>query len=178
MANTVRSNISIPADLKARMDAIEEPVNWSAVASQAFEAKLAEIITRRGAKQMEDVITRLRASNRKGESEAKAAGREAGLLWASDEAEAEELERLERAWNENTNNSLGTFSTEWDGAYGPEERFVFTIRPEDDTDRDAAAQFWTTVHGEDYADFTSRDGFVQGFFEGALEVWSEVKDKL
>ncbi|MHC4179286.1 MAG: hypothetical protein ACYSWU_17370 [Planctomycetota bacterium] len=37
------TSISVPPDLKRRMDKVKEPVNWSAVACQAFEQKLAEI---------------------------------------------------------------------------------------------------------------------------------------
>ncbi|HVS19834.1 MAG TPA: hypothetical protein VMT18_14610, partial [Planctomycetota bacterium] len=33
-------NISIPDDLKARMDALGESVNWSRIAAQAFERRL------------------------------------------------------------------------------------------------------------------------------------------
>ncbi len=38
-----RTNISLPRELKARMDQVKEPVNWSAVAGKAFEAKLLEL---------------------------------------------------------------------------------------------------------------------------------------
>jgi hypothetical protein len=38
MSNTVRTTISVPRALKARMDAYEPPINWSAVACRAFEA--------------------------------------------------------------------------------------------------------------------------------------------
>src|SRR5260370_8114024 len=78
MAKSYRTTITIPSDLKARMDAIGEEVNWSAVASRAFEARLAEIISKRGAKKMEDVVTRLRASKNKAQDEAKTRGIEAG----------------------------------------------------------------------------------------------------
>jgi hypothetical protein len=46
-----RANISIPDDLRHRMDEVEgERINWSALACQAFESKLAEIITKRGSR--------------------------------------------------------------------------------------------------------------------------------
>jgi len=41
-----RTNISIPADLKRRMDKVSEGVNWSALACRAFEDKVAEMETR------------------------------------------------------------------------------------------------------------------------------------
>lgn len=39
---TERMNISIPEDLKKRMDRFDEAVNWSQVAAHAFEARLEE----------------------------------------------------------------------------------------------------------------------------------------
>jgi hypothetical protein len=48
MRRTVRTSISIPPALRTRMKAVEQPVNWSSVATRAFEAKLAEIEARKG----------------------------------------------------------------------------------------------------------------------------------
>ena len=39
----VRTMISIPADLRQRMEDLEERVNWSAVAAQAFKVRVDEI---------------------------------------------------------------------------------------------------------------------------------------
>ena len=57
-----RQTVSIPIVLKQRMDKVAEPVNWSAEAGRAFEAKLAEISSRKEKQNMADVIQRLRAS--------------------------------------------------------------------------------------------------------------------
>src|SRR4051812_13093986 len=65
MGTTIRTNISVPQELKARMEAVAEPVNWSSVACEAFESKLAEITARRGARDMREAIERLRASRRR-----------------------------------------------------------------------------------------------------------------
>lgn len=43
VAGSVRTTISIPADLRRRMCKVKEDVNWSALACVAFEAKLLEI---------------------------------------------------------------------------------------------------------------------------------------
>lgn len=42
--NVVRMTISVPKDLKKQMDAVKEPVNWSAEASRAFREKLVELL--------------------------------------------------------------------------------------------------------------------------------------
>src|SRR5262245_47766624 len=93
---TYRTTISIPLDLKARMDAAGEQVNWSAVAARAFEEKLAELASRKSAKErtMADVVQRLRASKLKGQDRRYKAGHDAGERWAKNLASAEELERL------------------------------------------------------------------------------------
>src|SRR5262245_14260814 len=95
--NIYRTTVSIPQDLKARMDAVSEPVNWSQVAVRAFEDKLAEIASRKKEKTMSDAIQRLRASKLKGDDRRYREGHEAGWAWARDVAEAEELRRLTKA---------------------------------------------------------------------------------
>lgn len=40
MSKSVRTTISIPGDLKAAMDAVEHPVNWSAIAAEAFKREI------------------------------------------------------------------------------------------------------------------------------------------
>ena len=42
-----RTSISLPAELKRRMEAMGDDANWSAVAVAAFEAKLREMGSRR-----------------------------------------------------------------------------------------------------------------------------------
>ena len=64
-SNTARTTISIPRALKSRMDEVTENVNWSAVAARSFEDKLAEIISRKEIREMEEVVERLRASKRR-----------------------------------------------------------------------------------------------------------------
>jgi hypothetical protein len=51
-----RTTITIPQDLKERMDALEVEVNWSAVAARAFEEKLAEIGSNKERQVMSDFI--------------------------------------------------------------------------------------------------------------------------
>ena len=86
-------NIYIPDALKRRMDAVEG-VNWSPLACRAFEIKLAELITKRGAKDMDDVVARLKALKANTDDELTKAGREHGRAWASNTADKPELELL------------------------------------------------------------------------------------
>jgi hypothetical protein len=175
----VRTTISIPAELKARMDAVDEDVNWSAVACRAFEQRLGEIAARKQGKLMDDVITRLRASKQKFEDVRQKEGSEAGRGWAKDTAEVEELERLQTARNRDWRGWDEIFDNDDPNrAYGPGEIVVFLINPEADGDRDAASQFWEQAVGENSRDLMYDGSFVRGFAEGALNIWEEVKDRI
>jgi hypothetical protein len=181
MSRSTRTTISLPAELKARMDAVGEPVNWSAIACRAFEQKLAEITRRRGVKNVRDIVTRLRASKTRQSDEHYNRGFENGKKWAAEEAEAGELERLAAA-----RDGVGY---DWDrmfdpdtadhNAYGACEHLVFIMRPESDGVRQAAADFWEHVAGNDSETLRwDPDGYVRGFAAGALEIWDEVKAQL
>jgi predicted transcriptional regulator len=168
--------IYVPDDLKRRMDELDaENVSWSPLACQAFEQKLADIITKRGVKKMDDVITRLRASKQASASDDYKAGYEAGVKWAKGRAEAVELERLDSLVN--------STQFDWDefvdespnrSAYSACERLVSIIIPEHDGDRRATADFWDQISDATYV----KPAFVHGFGEGAMSVWEEVKDQL
>jgi hypothetical protein len=157
------------------MEAAEEPMNWSAIACQASEQRVAEITKRRGAKDMKEVIDRLRASMQKHESEQYNEGHAAGQEWAKNKAEAGELILLER-WRDSCgpHDWQDCFVTDERSAYSAAEHFVFRIRPECDGEREAVSDFWEQRGREDHP----QDEFVRGFAEGALEVWDDVKDQL
>lgn len=88
-------------------------------------------------------------------------GLTAGRDWART-AEAADLERLAEASDSPDGLNL---DDDAEGAFGPAERFVFVIQPED-ADRAGANGFWFDVLGE----HTPPSGpFVRGFAEGALE---------
>jgi hypothetical protein len=176
MAKYSRTTITVPPDLKARMDAVEEPINWSAVAAAAFEQKLAEIVRRRGAKDMREAIARLRASKARFVEQEFKQGREAGRAWAMNRAEAAELERLAAFVERCGLDWDGLFDRAGTDAYSAGERIVFAILPEDDGDRGASHCFWEMNAGD--PDLAMRPEFVRGFAEGAVELWDEIRDQL
>ncbi len=172
-----RTTISVPADLKARMEAVEESVNWSAIACRAFEQTLAEITKRRGARNMKEVAMRLRASKRKSETEQYNEGFEAGKTWAMNQAEADELERLVDLREKNITNWDVLFDQYDSNAYSVAEQMAFTILGKDaEPGRPEAREFWERAIGEDAV--SSPPELVRGFIEGALQVWEEVADDL
>lgn len=170
-----RISVSIPEDLKERMDTVTEPVNWSQVAAQAFEVKLAEIAAKKVERTMDDVAQRLRVSKLEGGSKLVKAGREGGRKWAEDKAEWRELEKLNDARD--------------DFERGLKKKGVPYFYKTLD---------WTTFLGDsasDQADFWNPYGgraaggsqlgkhhphidFVVGFWIGALEVYDQLKDTL
>jgi hypothetical protein len=178
-SKSARTTISMPRQLKEQMEAVTEPVNWSALACRAFEAKLAEIAAKKEQKSMDDVITRLRASMRRVEDEQYRQGEQCGREWVEDLAEADQLIRLER-WKARA-------GWEWDQlfssddqnrAYSMAELCVFEMWPEDDGDRGCARSFWEeALHGDDMS-AADDPQFVKGFIEGALDLWNQVKHKL
>src|SRR5689334_11107909 len=65
-AKTVRFTITVPIDLKKRMEAAAGLANWSAVASRAFEGELMAIeLRRKSSMTRQDVVKRLKAAQEK-----------------------------------------------------------------------------------------------------------------
>src|SRR5262249_33698927 len=91
----IRTNISVPRDLKARMDAVAERINWSAIATEAFRAKLLELESKQEVDKMDEVIARLRAADELDCREDYRAGRDAGETWARKAARPKQLRSLQ-----------------------------------------------------------------------------------
>jgi hypothetical protein len=177
-SKTTRTTISVPRPLKEQMDAVAEPVNWSALACRAFEGKLAELAAKKERKDMQDVITRLRASKQRVDDEQYHAGEQAGREWTEAEADADELQNLDR-WVERLGHDIETIFADqrWDNAYTSAEDVAFTVWPEHDGDRGMANAFWEERLGDDTS-AAENARFVRGFVDGALDVWHKVKDQL
>lgn len=171
-----RMTITVPRSVKEQMDQVAEQVNWSAVATEAFQRKVIEIRNRRNkAMTKGKVLERLKAA---GEADPKGfeAGREWGRKWAEEKALPRYLRNL---------------------AKNPEEGFVPYVAPDDEeqvpwrlsvvlghaitgewktaTDWEA---FWAEAVGPDGDTLADEEDFARGFVAGALEVWEEVKDEL
>ena len=176
-ASTVRTNISIPRSVKEAMEAVQEPVNWSAIAVRAFQDELAELSAKKERKSMLDVVQRLRVSRRRADEARWNEGESCGRNWAMNEAEVESLTRLEDLYNRTEGHDWHWWFRPEVGAYAPDERLMHVIEPSTEHDRQAARERWQQIVGED--EFRTNDpDFVQAFAEAALAVWSEVKDQI
>ena len=154
-----RMNISVPDDVKACMDAAMEPVNWSAVASRAFEIELGEIAKRKQEKDMSDVIARLRASKLESNTAEYQEGHEAGRRWAELDAEFLELNLLDKA-----EERRGVEGWEWS----------WNQIPHAIGDNQTADEFWEGIEQIQDKD----EDYYNGFVDGALEVYEQVADEI
>jgi hypothetical protein len=173
-----RMSIYIPPDLRARMDKVKEPVNWSAVACRAFEDKLGEIAAKKEKKTMSDVADRLRASMREDEGEQYQDGFQAGKEWAESTATARHLKRLE-AFKKEIDRSGLRWETWFDGndrdAFCPGEKLADIIEG-GDLGRNGMHEFWVNDLGDDK--MITEAAWLRGFCEGALDVWEAVQNEL
>jgi len=178
-SNVVRTTISIPRQLKTRMDQAGEELNWSAIACAAFEAKLDEVGRKRRGTSQEGTLERLRASRRRADDADYQAGEAEGVSWVDRVAEVAELRRLEE-WR-------AACGTDWDDVfaegddtrpYAAGELLHFAIRPDERGDRHAARTFWDELLRDGEQGVAPRPSFVRGFAEGALARWQALKDQL
>lgn len=151
-----RMNIDIPDDVKERIDAIGDRVDWSDVAREAFERQIVASSFPEEPS-MEDVIARLRASKKEWEADHKAEGQADGRDWAMKNAEYPDLKVLaefeyedEEDLYQQIDDHLRNKTTGWD-------------------DR----SFWESCENN-----PPSDDYVVGFLEGVTEVWNKVRSRL
>lgn len=167
-----RMNISVPDDLKARMDAAAEAVNWSGVASRAFELELGEIAKRQKEKDMSAVIQRLRASKLEQEDVAYKDGYRDGKVFAENEADYSDLKKLYELTDQSDWPDICESAE--DAAYSPAEAVHMWMVGEDTFDRSESAAFWERFCGGEYPE----GEYLRGFVEGAADVLAQVEDEL
>jgi hypothetical protein len=167
MGTIHRTTISIPQELRDEMDAVQEQVNWSAVAALAFWSELARIaMTRKRTMTKEDVVKRLKAEQEKEAAGNKAAGKHDGRRWAEKWASPTELRRLNRVY---------------DGGTGAlPENMVSLYEVIDPAGNGSFDDFKETAIGSDASadDAVEDPDYTEGFLDGATDVWEEVKGEL
>jgi hypothetical protein len=145
-------NISLPDELKSRMDQVKG-VKWSRVASEAFEIEVR--IRTMDTENIENAIVRLKASQAKCSKTDFADGRNDGQSWAKEDAEWSELVKMSRI-PEQSRNLDGLWTAlkdafDWEKEYEMlEQLFGMDSKP--------------------------TEAYVAGFIEGALAIKSAVDD--
>jgi hypothetical protein len=156
--------------------------NWSAVACRAFESHLLALQSKKGVKDMKDVIERLKAAAEIEASEVYQAGREAGETWAKEDATPKQLRRLTE-YTDGIDNEPSAPDW-WDVDY-PHVRVAATyafafaalgVNPLNG-DVEEAQAFWSQALG-DNAERIEDGDFLHGFGDGAADVWRQVEDRL
>jgi hypothetical protein len=162
----MRMNIWVPDELKARMDEVQH-VNWSAIAQRAFEIEVNVARWKMVENEEERVVERLRASKLREDEAEQIAGREAGQEWAQATAEYGELRRVA---------NYEHWGVTRDEDY-PSTLASLILNVDDWREIDASdvRDLWQQLRDrEDEPDAA----WVEGFVEGATEVWDEVADKV
>lgn len=167
-------SVYVSDDLKLRMDMVEGVI-WSRIACDAFESKLGEIAAERKEKTMQDVVQRLRASKIRMLDDIAKEGREAGIEWAKNEAEAVQLRRLERHLSRLQFRDEAFILPEDQPTTGARQ-FAKVVDGEPDSPFADLNDFWRCVLGDDVP--PPDDHFVQAFAEAALEIWDQVSGKI
>ncbi|MBI2823152.1 MAG: hypothetical protein HYX69_00510 [Planctomycetia bacterium] len=172
-----RVTVAVPRAVALQMKAVGRAVNWSQVASDAFAAKVAEVSASKAAKDVEDVVTRLRHSQRKRNGPNYLAGLQAGTAWARNVAEADQLSRLETIFG-------GFDAAAWDDLHQKREgtaagdAFLVAWAPATYKEGSRRRQFWTDeAKIEDQNQLDSWD-FIRGFCDAALDLWTDVKERI
>ena len=169
---TIQTGISIPSELKKEMDRVD--LNWSAVAADAFRAKLLEIQSRAKGETMDAVIARLKAAAELEDDEDHKEGLKCGQEWAKNEATPKQLRRLHKTLS---HQDFAQIFHSWirDGAIGVSLQEVIDTAPKDFQEKHS--DFWEVILGENWESIEEPD-FARGFIDGAMEVWEAVSDKL
>lgn len=194
MAEFVRKTITVPAEIAVEMAKTAE-VNWSQVASKAFEVELKRRNDKQEKAKVDDIVNRLRESKKKSEDSPYAKGKEAGELWAREYAEYDELKRLA------TLDPMGSepyLSDRWDDKPRAVQLMIWMLGPShpfnrvDPTTMSSAElkrlqkinpTSWDKVRKSMFAVANQREifedrAFVQGLIEGARSIWLQVKDEV
>ena len=178
-SNTVRTNISIPRALKQAMEKVKEPVNWSRIAATAFEQRLAEIAARKQSKSLDEVARRLRLSQQRTTKMSLLfrEGYELGRRWAENQASVEGLTRLEELKDELGTDWGSNFKTTSEDRASACQLLAMRLHPEWEEAEDwTLARDWWKEVGDGEEKKAYQADYLRGFAEGALDLWSKVKD--
>jgi hypothetical protein len=169
---------SLPKALKARIDAVEERVNWSAVPAQAFETQLLRLRSQREATNMDELIERMLAGD---ELDSKANYDErsrTGKDWGQREkggATANELRALQKLQGSPQNvTQMFESWARWrpNGvAHGLYDAIHLTNTSGGEWTK--VEGLWEDVLGENWKGEIANCDFVSGLVDGALATWEE-----
>lgn len=160
-----RLSIYVPDELKGRMDAVGDAVNWSEVARPAFVSAVANHEHRKG-RSVSTAIERLRASKAQHLNFLEGGGKAAGRRWAENFATYAELKAVAGIGLENQD---------------PDEAGALSVLVDVlDPQRESPDIFYETLglEADRQLSGVSLNRYASAFVEGAQEFFEEVEDQL
>jgi len=126
----------------------------------------------------DEVVQRLREAQRRLAVQNYHDGKQHGRVWACKHADAAQLRRLREFLDHIGPDRKRYFSSYGHSAYSLAERLFFVMNPENDSDRDAAREFWDAGGDSGLLKAADPSTFLRGFAVGAVAVWAAVEKKL
>ena len=180
-----RTTITVPFELKKRMKKVRGQVNWSAVACEAFEAKLEELGPVEEITSIEDAAKRMKAiderESRQGFDEN---GKSAGIQWAMNYARPNQLRRIEEFKASMAVELWEDLMCSREGAIelakliepraqepGPSNQRTRRRGPRGHSRGHRPLEVWRSI----LENRPDHPRFFLGFAEGTLEVWDQLK---
>lgn len=178
-----RFSILLPDSLKRKMDAVTEPIDWSAIAARAFESRVKELEFNKEC-EIDGAVARLREQKQQRENIIFKDGYKAGRIWALKSANIRQLQNLHGYFDELMKAATGLWAYLFETTAGQpglaEWRIYCKIEPEFSGDSEASSNFWANFKVKESCldEGYLHTEWVRGFAEGALAIWNSIKDKL
>jgi predicted DNA-binding protein len=154
-----RVNVSVPDEMKERMDALADRVNWSEAARSAFEREIAAA-TMPDDPDFGQVVERLQKSKADSWQANLKQARERGREWAKKNASYNQLKTVVRVKLTEQGDFAGQF-----------DRLTF------EEDSGDYGGYFTSTYAY-YGHPMPPDDYVEAFVEGVKDVWIQVADKI
>ena len=151
-----RITVYVSDGLKARMDVLNDRINWSEAAQAAFERQIS-LATLPEDLDMNDVIERVRESKVEFELAQAGLGREHGREWAMKRAAYEDLKNISAL---EFINRAGSYAAQFQRVYANGD--------------DSVDDFWN----DGTSDYSPSDEYVEAYVEGVKDIWNEIADKI
>jgi len=163
-------NLSIDDELRTQMESLDRKPNWSGIAAAAFRQHIAATNMKKTEIDMSDVIERMKAAQELDAAQNSEIGRQEGRVWAAECASPRKLKRLEADRDPVHDWYIGVGESAYAGGDLIARVLNGTETPEQGAFKDMISP--------EYSDLEDVPEFVQGFAEGCMEIWEEVRDQL
>lgn len=181
----IRVNISVPKDLKSRMEQIGDGVNWSAVATEAFRRKVLEMESKPTTDDTNALAARYDAAEEMEGQEQYQEGRRAGEQWVR-EGNAQtvlramrRLEKVDENPAEDVEYMLGVYGNGMNQGTAVGLAGMMGCTDEGEGRQShwhKVKAFWAEIlDNKDGAEQIEEYQFALGFVHGAMELWQKIQ---